>query len=52
MSFFLSIDQSGERGNWSEAGCAVAEIDEESGVVVCECNHLTNFACLVVSVYY
>ena len=42
-------DHTGERGNWSEAGCDVAEIDEESGLIVCECNHLTNFACLIVS---
>ena len=41
---------SGERGDWSEAGCVVAEIDEESGLVVCKCNHLTNFAVLVVSI--
>jgi len=45
----LSYSQSGERGNWSETGCVVADIDEESGVVVCHCNHLTNFAVLVVS---
>ena len=34
-------------GSWSTDGCAVVNETEED--VVCECNHLTNFAILLVS---
>ena len=34
-------------GDWSTRGCAVVNETEES--VVCECDHLTNFAILLVS---
>ena len=37
----------GEAGNWSEVGCDLSIGDE----IVCECDHLTNFAILVVSSY-
>jgi len=33
---------------WIPAGC-VTEVNQE-GVVTCNCNHLTNFAVLVVSI--
>lgn len=36
------------QGNWTTFGCTT-RMESESGVVVCECNHLTNFAVLVVS---
>ena len=37
----------GGEGAWTTAGCeTVSSVD---GVVSCECNHLTNFAILVVS---
>ena len=39
----------GGLGNWTTEGCNTT-LDRESGVVVCMCNHLTNFATLVVSV--
>ena len=35
-------------GAWSEDGCRFVDVTK-SGDVTCECNHLTNFACLVVS---
>ena len=37
----------GEVGNWTSEGCETEEVSED--VVRCLCNHLTNFACLVVS---
>ena len=39
------------RGNWSESGCSLVEEESNTAVgkYVCECNHLTNFAVLVVS---
>ena len=40
-----------ERGNWTEEGCRVEEVDDETGLITCECNHLTNFAILVVSLH-
>jgi len=36
-----------DRGNWTEEGCRVEEVDDETGFITCECNHLTNFAILV-----
>lgn len=37
------------RGNWTEFGCNLTYIDEENETFTCECDHLTNFAILVVS---
>jgi len=37
------------RGNWTDNGCMLTSTDNDSGVFVCSCNHLTNFAVLVVS---
>ena len=37
------------RGNWSTAGCMLKEMNPTTKVYMCECNHLTNFAVLVVS---
>ena len=34
-------------GDWSARGCAVVNESEED--VLCECDHLTNFAILLVS---
>ena len=38
---FLSI------GGWSTAGCSLRGIVNDT--IICECNHMTNFAALVVS---
>ena len=35
------------RGNWSTKGCKKVAIT--NGIVTCHCNHLTNFAVLIVS---
>ena len=37
-------------GNWSEKGCTlvVSKDDKGSEIVLCRCNHLTNFGVLVV----
>ena len=40
----------GGRGNWSVRGCTTIVIN--ASYVTCICNHLTNFACLVVSGRY
>ena len=37
----------GGRGNWTSEGCETISLVD--GVATCECNHLTNFAILVVS---
>ena len=36
------------RGNWTSKGCNMTGMNETSGVITCACNHLTNFAVLVV----
>lgn len=36
------------RGNWTETGCNLTALNEENGTATCSCNHLTNFAVLVV----
>lgn len=36
------------RGNWTSKGCS-NQTDGSGGNVTCSCNHLTNFAVLVVS---
>ena len=38
-------------GNWSTRGCLTINDDNKPYQVVCECDHLTNFAILVVSCY-
>ena len=40
----------GGRGNWTTDGCELTGID--GNVTICECNHLTNFAVLVVCKRY
>ena len=40
------ISTLGGRGNWTTDGCELTGID--GNVVICQCNHLTNFAVLVV----
>lgn len=39
------------RGNWTTKGCDLKIMHKENATFVCECNHLTNFAVLVVSTY-
>ena len=39
---------SGGKGNWSSNGCTT--VDDGSGVIKCNCTHLTNFALLVVRI--
>ena len=34
-------------GGWSTAGCSLRGIVHDT--IICECNHMTNFAALVVS---
>lgn len=36
-------------GDWSTDGCNLTTFNNSTNVVGCECDHLTNFACLVVS---
>ena len=40
----------GGHGNWSTTGCNLRSYNSTTNVAVCDCNHLTNFACLVVSI--
>ena len=37
------------RQDWNSDGCTIAETNDPEGIVKCQCNHLTNFAVLVVS---
>jgi len=39
------------RGNWSAEGCTAVDINQETGLITCNCTHLTNFALLVVSLH-
>ena len=34
-------------GAWSSEGCRRAKVPRYEGYVICECNHLTNFALLL-----
>ena len=34
-------------GAWSSEGCRRAKVQRYEGYVICECNHLTNFALLL-----
>ena len=36
-------------GNWNTSGCTLRSYNSTTNVAICDCNHLTNFACLVVS---
>ena len=36
-------------GDWNASGCILTSFNPSTDVVSCECDHLTNFACLVVS---
>ena len=36
-------------GDWNTDGCTLTTFNVSTNVVGCQCNHLTNFACLVVS---
>ncbi len=41
---------SGPLGNWSDFGCRLRSFNTLNQTVTCECDHLTNFAVLLVSV--
>ena len=45
---FWNFSAADNRGNWSVEGCRLASENEQTGEVICECDHLTNFAVLVV----
>jgi len=45
----LSFPLVAGRGNWSAEGCGMRRMDNITGLITCECNHLTNFAILMVS---
>ena len=45
LILFLSIDG---YGDWSSKGCHNVNITNNKTEVFCECNHLTNFAILLV----
>ena len=42
------FEANGGEGNWTTEGCETIGLVD--GVVTCQCNHLTNFAILVVSI--
>ncbi len=44
------VENNSYRGNWSLEGCSMnmEESNTTSGIFVCECSHLTNFAVLMV----
>ena len=44
----LCVELDGQ-GNWNSDGCMLISFDDSTGIVECQCTHLTNFACLVVS---
>lgn len=37
-------------GDWSTVGCSMTSFNASTNTIHCKCNHLTNFACLVVSI--
>ena len=39
------------RGDWNTDGCDLSTFNQSNNVVGCACEHLTNFACLVVCDY-
>ena len=48
LRVFWFVPTAGGRGNWTNEGCKVMSMNETTGEIVCRCNHLTNFAILVV----
>ena len=50
MVYYALSPVSDGRGNWSTFGCNLTSVEEEgeTGIATCSCNHLTNFAILVV----
>ena len=44
---FLVTSIPGVTGAWSSEGCRRAKVQRYEGYVICECNHLTNFALLL-----
>ena len=46
MAISLCMCLAGGRGNWTTDGCELT--GNENGVITCACDHLTNFAILVV----
>ena len=45
LSFFVVT---GGKGGWSEKGCHVNNEQSTDTLTVCECDHLTNFAMIMV----
>ncbi len=48
FSEFLFVHVGGI-GNWTTVGCNTIDFNDTTGLVTCECDHLTNFGVLVVS---
>ena len=48
MCVSWDFSAAGNRGNWTTEGCNTI-VDKSGRLVTCVCNHLTNFAVLVVS---
>ena len=48
MCVSWDFSAAGNLGNWTTEGCNTI-VDESGRLVTCVCNHLTNFAVLVVS---
>ena len=46
-SNILATSIPGVTGTWSREGCKRAKVQKYEGYVICECNHLTNFALLL-----
>ena len=46
----MSYNFSEAGGNWSTKGCTLMSVDNDDEVIVCRCNHLTNFGILVVRI--
>ncbi|XP_070567268.1 adhesion G-protein coupled receptor G6-like [Ptychodera flava] len=44
---FWDYNLNGKNGAWSSEGCTVSPEENDNNSVLCECNHLTNFALLV-----
>lgn len=46
--YVMDVYTLGGRGNWTSEGCQAVDSEGEGNKVICHCNHLTNFAILVV----
>ena len=46
MCVFVSADG---YGDWSVAGCYQIDVNDTDDEIICHCNHLSNFAVLLVS---